>query len=147
MKTIVVENTRPALIGIAVPGEKGEGSVGKHLSPGENDVPVSLWKRYKETPVGKMLIESRYLKERPDIEKATPLVENLKEVELEKAVALVEGCKSEQLLKIWANNDRRSKVQAAISRRLTAFAVPKDEAEVSKPASKTEEPRRAASGG
>lgn len=111
---VVIENRRPALIG----------AIGFDMVPGENDVPVALWTAFKKTKFGKMLLKASWVRERRDLKKSTPLVENLNVVEVEKAVALVEGCKSDKLLRIWAKNDKRSKVQAAIMHRIDALAVP-----------------------
>jgi len=113
-QTIVIENRRPALIGPPLIS----------LHPGENDIPVEQWDKFRERPIGKMLLKAGWIKPRPDVRKATPLVENLSVVEQSKALELIQTCKSQELLHRWARNDSRSKSQVAIQRRLDSFAVP-----------------------
>jgi hypothetical protein len=118
MQTVVIENRGANIIG---------SPVGLRLVPGENDVPEDKWQAFKSAPHGlcQKLLKTKQIRERTDLKSATPLIEKLSEVADEmKAVAIVEQTKSVDLLKKWANNDGRGRVQKAIMDRLTVLAVP-----------------------
>jgi hypothetical protein len=117
--TIVIENRKPALIGCSK----------FRLKPGENDVDLSEWTKFKDSKFGRMVTQAGYLVERKDLKKATPLEENLGAVPVERALVIVEKCPAPHLLKIWARKETRPKVQQAIQRRLDRLAEPQ-EAEV-----------------